>query len=157
MAPAIWVGDAVTTFAGPGVVAAIKDNGMVTVTLEWKLAQGQGATAHFNVESVKAATPETDASAAKETTAAPATEAAVAPAALWVGDAVTTFAGPGVVAAIKDNGMVTVTLEWKLAQGQGATAHFNVESVKAATPETDASAAKETTAAPADGGCCTIA
>ena len=43
--------DRVTTFAGAGTVVSAAD-GMVTVTLDWKLAQGQGATAHFNDASV---------------------------------------------------------------------------------------------------------
>ena len=93
--------DRVTTFAGAGTVVSAAD-GMVTVTLDWKLAQGQGATAHFN-----------DASVTVFFTA---------------GDRVTTFAGAGTVVSAAD-GMATVTLDWKLAQGQGATAHFSGASV----------------------------
>ena len=38
----------VNTFAGPGTIATARaEDTLITVTLDWKLAQGQGATAHF--------------------------------------------------------------------------------------------------------------
>ena len=145
---AIAVGARVTTFAGPGVVAEIREGGeLITVTLDWKLAQGQGATAHLNKASVAL---ETEAAAAAAA-AAPAAEAVEAAApepvdaaspeavpatkadAVAVGTRVTTFAGPGVVAEIREGGeLITVTLDWKLAQGQGATAYFNKTSAQVA-------------------------
>ena len=152
-ADAIAVGARVATFAGPGVVASIREDGeLITVTLDWKLAQGQGATAHLNKASVSLEkSTDAPAAAAVEEPAAPAVEAveAVAPApveaaapaavpaakadAIALGTRVTTFAGPGVVADIREDGeLITVTLDWQLAQGQGATAHLNKASARVA-------------------------
>ena len=125
-------GDTVTTFAGPGTVESAAD-GMVTVTLEWKLAQGQGATAHFNEASV---TPSTSSDADAGSAAMPPT-----PPVMAVGSRVETFAGPGEVIEMREDGMISVTLDWKLAQGQGATAHFNAESVSLAAALSVAAAA----------------
>ena len=49
---ALGVGSRCSTFAGRGTVIAVREAGMISVTLDWKLAQGQGATAHFNAQSV---------------------------------------------------------------------------------------------------------
>jgi hypothetical protein len=75
-ADAIAVGARVTTFAGPGVVSDVRESGgVVTVTLDWKLAQGQGATAHLNQASVALDGEAPAAAAAQEPAAAVDAEA----------------------------------------------------------------------------------
>ena len=122
-------GDRVTTFAGAGTVCAA-DGGMVTVTLDWKLAQGQGATAHFNDASVTLETPAAASPADSSSTESvtPATDATLTT--FFVGARCGTFAGPGTVDAMRGDGLVKVTLDWKLAQGQGATAYFTAATVR---------------------------
>ena len=87
------VGSRCTTFAGSGTVIEMCEDGMVAITLDWTLAQGQGATAHFNGESVA---PSAFLSAEAEAAAAAAAAAAEAEAAAAAADA----AAAATVAAI---------------------------------------------------------
>ena len=118
----------VATFAGPGTVVQEREDGMIEIALDWKLAQGQSATAIFNRDSVTAL------SSGVSSVVAPSLQRVSTSAAPPL-RRVSTFAGKGdVVDQDRRDGMIEIALDWKLAQGQSATAIFNRDSVTALAP-----------------------